>query len=265
MRYSAPDLDTVSLPGRFLWGARYALYGARIVVTHPSLWWTVIVPVFLTLMMFVLGFWSIGVLLPWLTTFVWVPGPHHAKWIWIAYEIVLWTFRLSVAVALGVLLYFTAGLVATPFNDRLSERVERVVLGWRGETVSLGQMLRDLWWSFVHSVLSLVVYLAVLFVAFLLNLLPGIGSVASFLLGSIASGLFFTREAMDGSFSRRRMSYRYKWRVVLRHWPMALGFGLCVSLAMWVPFFNFLVLPMSVAGGTLMYCHLEAAGQLPSE
>ena len=56
MRYAAPDLDTVSLPGRFLWGARYALYGARIVVTHPSLWWTVIVPVFLTLMMFVLGF-----------------------------------------------------------------------------------------------------------------------------------------------------------------------------------------------------------------
>lgn len=265
MRYAAPDLDTLSLPRRFLWGARYALYGARIVVTHPTLWWTVVVPVVLTLMMFVLGFWAIGVLLPWLTTFVWVPGPHHATWVWILYEVVLWTFRLSVAVALGVLLYFTAGLIATPFNDRLSERVERVVLGWRSDPVPLSQTLADLWWSLVHSLLSLVIYLLVLTVAFVLNLVPGVGNAASFALGSLASGLFFAREAMDGSFSRRRMSYARKWRIVMRHWPLALGFGLCVSLAMWVPFLNFLVLPMSVAGGTLMYCHLEAAGQLPRE
>lgn len=265
MRYAAPDLDRLTTSQRFAWGARYAVLGARILATHPTLWWTVAVPVVITLLLFVLGFWGIAVLLPWVTTFVWVPGPHHPGWVWWLYEIVLWTFRLSVAVALGVGLYMTAGLIATPFNDRLSERVESVVLGWRHPPVPLAQMLTDVAWSLLHSVLSLAIYLAVLLVAFLLNLLPGIGSAASFLLGTTASGLFFAREAMDGCFSRRRMRYRHKWRIVVRHWPLSLGFGLCVSLGMWIPFLNFLVLPMSVAGGTLLFCHLESAGQLPPE
>ncbi len=262
MHYPSPALDELPVPARVLWGVRYALYGVRVVVTHPSVWWMIVVPALVTIGLFVFGVWGLAVVLPWLTTFVWTPRPEHAAWVWIGYRVVLWTFRISAVVALFVLLYLTAGLIATPFNDLLSQRVEREVLGLREERATWGAVLADLSWSIVHSALSLSVYVVVMIAAFFLNLVPGIGSVASFVVGSVASGMFFTREAMDGSLSRRRMAYARKWRVVLAQWPLALGFGMSVSLLMWIPFLNFLVLPMSVAGGTLMFCHLERDGRL---
>lgn len=262
MQYPSPALDELTVPARVVWGARYAVYGVRIVATHPSVWWMIVVPMLVTIGLFVFGFWGLGVVLPWLTTFLWTPRPEHAAWVWMTYRVVLWTFRLSVAVALAVLLYLTAGLVATPFNDLLSQRVEREVLGTTDERTPLGRALVDLFWSIVHSALSLTVYLAVMLVAFLFNLVPGVGSAVSFVVGALASGMFFSREAMDGCLSRRRMTYARKWRVVAAQWPVALGFGLTVSLLMWIPFLNFLALPMSVAGGTLMFCHLERDGRV---
>jgi CysZ protein len=256
-----PDFASLTTLQQVGWGARYALRGARIIVGHPSLWGYVLAPVALMGTAFVMGsgfvLWFVG----WVTSWVWVPGPDTSATAALLYTVALWGLRLGLVASLLLLLYLTAGLIATPFNDRLSDQIERKLLRTGAEEWTFDQFLRDLGWSLAHSALSLVVYLLVMGVLLLLNLLPGVGSAVAFVVGSGVSAAFFAREAMDGSFSRRRMGYLEKWRMVMAHWPLTLGFGLCVSAAMWLPLLNFLVLPMSVAGGTVLFCHLERAGR----
>jgi CysZ protein len=257
-----PDFASLTRWSQVTWGARYALRGARIVVSNPPVWGYVLAPAALMGTAFVFGaflvVWLVGLVTGWL----WVPGPDAAAWVVVTYSIALWTLRLGLVAGLGLFLYLVAGLVATPFNDRLSDFVERRILKTSSEDVPLDRFLKDLVWSITHSALSLVIYLAVMVVLLLLNLVPGVGSVLGFGVGSVVSAAFFTREAMDGSLSRRRLGYLDKWRVVADNWAITLGFGLVVSAAMWLPLLNFLILPMSVAGGTALFCHLERAGQI---
>ena len=198
-----------------------------------------------------------------MTGWFWAPGPETAPLVALLYTAALWSLRLSIVGGLLVGLYLAAGLVSTPFNDRLSEEIERRILRTAPEGgSSRRQFLRALFWSFTHSAVSLAIYLTAMGLLLLLNLLPGVGSAISFVGGVTVSAAFFTREAMDGPMSRRAMGYVEKWRLVARVWPFALGFGAVVSLGMWLPLLNFLILPMSVAGGTALFCHLERAGQL---
>ncbi len=258
----APDFAALTRPQQLSWGARYALRGARIVAGHPQLWGYVLAPVVLMAAAFVLGSAFILWFVPFVTGLLWVPGPDTQPTTVFLYWTALWTVRIVLVGALLLSLYLTAGLVATPFNDRLSDQVERRILRTTDEEVLFRQFVRDLMWSVAHSALSLTVYLLVMGLLLLLNLLPGIGSAVSFVVGALVSAMFFARESMDGSMSRRRMGYFEKWRVLAHVWPYALGFGAVVSVAMWVPLLNFLVLPMSVAGGTALFCHLERAGGL---
>jgi uncharacterized protein involved in cysteine biosynthesis len=127
----------------FLRGGRYAL----------------VAPVMITLCLF------IGLVLVAFPGFsmaldqVWAPTESTSWWVSFA-----WTcFRLFVQVsivAFGTLvLYFTSGLIATPFYDRLSEHVETMALGPYEEPFSWRQTLGDLAYSVVHSALALTVWL----------------------------------------------------------------------------------------------------------
>lgn len=258
-----PDFLALSRAQQVAWGARYAVRGARIVAGAPSLWGYVLAPVVLMATAFVSGAGLILWLVPIVTGWVWAPGPDTDAGLALLYWIALWTVRLGLVGGLMLGLYLVAGLVATPFNDRLSDQVERRILRTSTEAdVTRAQFLRDLFWSVVHSGVSLGIYLVAMGFLLVLNLLPGLGSALSFAGGAVVSAAFFTREAMDGSMSRRRMGYVEKWRLIQRIWPFVLGFGAVVGVAMWVPLLNFLILPMSVAGGTALFCHLERAGQL---
>jgi CysZ protein len=257
------ELASLSNTARFLQGIRYALRGIRVVAGQPALWSLIVAPVIILLGVFFGSSFFAWQLIGWLLDLVWTPGPQSGWFTsgaWVLFGLVV---RLMFVGTIGLFLYFTAGLIATPFNDRLSESVETMVLGPYEEPFSWRVLLGDLLNSAGHTALSLLIWVAVMGIAFLLNLLPGIGSVFSFALGTAATALFIGREAMDGSMSRRRMSYGHKYRIVIQHFPMVFGFGLVVSLLLWIPFLNFVLLPMAVAGGTLMYCHLEQQGLVP--
>lgn len=259
------ELQSLSSTARFLQGIRYALRGIRLVAGQPGLWSLIIAPVVILLGVFFGTSFFAWQAIGWGMNLLWHPGPH-TNWLatgaWVAFGLVV---KLMVIGATGLLLYFTAGLIATPFNDRLSETVETMVLGPYEEPFDWRVALGDLGNSLAHTALSLSIWATVMTVAFFLNLIPGIGSVFSFVLGAGATAVFIGRESMDGCMSRRRMSYGHKYRVVLAHFPMVFGFGLVVSALLWIPFLNFVLLPMAVAGGSLMYCHLEQQGLVPDK
>lgn len=260
---SIPDLRGLSPMAKVLRGARYALAGVRLVSLRPFLWGYLAAPLAITLSLFVVGSFVSWQAIGWLMGLVWTPSATSSTlWIAIWLGIVL-CMKLVAIGTTGLLLYFTAGLVATPFTDRLSSIVETSVLGPYSEPFTWRQAAGDLWNSLLHSSLSLCLWLTVVVCGFALNLIPVAGSVASFLITGVATAVFLGRESMDGCMSRRRMSYRHKYRVLLSEFWLVFGFGAVAAVLVWIPFLNFLVLPMAVAGGTLMYCHLEQQGLIP--
>lgn len=237
-------------------GLAYPFAGIRWVLGHPSTWPLVGVPVALNVGLLLAGAWLAWSLAPALLAVVWAPGPH-TPWllqgVWLATAYLL---RALAFLVLGVAMYFAAGFVAIPFNDRLSERVEADVVG-ADALVGSTSWWGDLAVSVAHSLLALVLWAVAMVALFALNLVPGIGSLLAFPLSVLATAVFLAREMIDGPLSRRRLSFLAKLRVLAAHAPRTVPFGLAVALLLWVPGLNFLMMPMAVAGGTLLVLDLE--------
>jgi CysZ protein len=244
-------------------GMRYPWRGVELVAAHRELWPFVVGPAIL-LASLLLGAaavaWVVG---GFVLGLVWRPGPEATFWTQVAWVAAALGIRAILLGFAAVVLYVTSNLIGAPFVDRLSQEVEALALGPRDEPVSWRTAVGDLASSVGHSLLSFVLWLVVMAFCAALNVVPLVGAPLSLGLAATVTAFLLAREAMDGAMSRRRMSYVHKLRVVAAHAPAAFGFGLVHSIVLWIPFLNLAVLPMAVAGGTLMYCDLERAGLVP--
>jgi len=261
MPYPAPDLASRGAVGRFLTGMSYPLQGFRLVLTHPNTWKYLLAPMALSLLALIAALYGTTQLVQMLMASRIAAADNVAE------QSALWLFTAflyvgSFAVTM-VFTYVLANLLAVPFNDRLSERVEQLTLGPLDEPFRLGTMVTDLLQSVVHSALSLLLWSVVMAGLVALNIVPVFGSVFSVIGTTVATSFFLSREMMDGAMSRRRLGYAHKLRVVRANRAVCLGFGLVASAFLWFPVVNILLMPMMVAGGTLLFCHLETRGLVP--
>jgi len=237
-------------------GLRVPLVGVRHVLAHPSTWPLLVLPTCITVVMFVVALVVAWTAVPWLMGLVWVPGPTNGAVVHLLYAFVANLLRALFLLVVGVTLYFTAGLVAVPFNDRLSAHVEQAVLG---RDPSAPFDWRDVPISVAHSALALALWLPVMLGLWSLELVPVLGSLLHLLLSTLATSFFLGRELMDGAMSRRRWAFRDKLAFVWRHRGPALAMGAVASLLLAVPLLNGLFLPVLIAGGTELFLRLEAS------
>jgi uncharacterized protein involved in cysteine biosynthesis len=263
MPYALPALQGAGRVRRLLTGMSYPLLGVRLVLTHAATWPYLVAPVLINAAVFLTAAFVAWHGIALAMGLVWAPGAESGWFVHVAWYATAFLLRALAFLVIGVALYFTAGLVAIPFNDRLSEHVETLCLGPYEESFDWRVLLVDVLQSVAHSALSLVLWLGVMAPLFLLQLVPVAGSVLHFVLGTLVTSLFLAREMMDGCLSRRRMGYGHKLRVIRANGWVALGFGLVAAGMLWVPLLNFALLPMVVAGGALLYCHLETLGLVP--
>lgn len=163
-----------------------------------------------------------------------------------------------------LVVYLASGLLALPFNELLSESVERIELGDNGEESTWKQVAGDIGLSVAHSILGVTLWLVVMIPIFMLNLIPAVGSFAAAILAWLATALFLARELMDSPLSRRRMGFAHKVKLAWGHRETLLGLGGVAAMMLWVPMLNFLMMPVAVTAGTLFYCDLVRAGTLES-
>lgn len=191
-----------------------------------------------------------------------VPAPEH----WYGYLVAapFWLLaalvRLVLLVAFGVLIYFTftalGGVIAAPFLDVLSERVEQLARGaTTGQAPGLAATLR----RSVRSVLEegkRVGFLLGLQAALLLvGLVPGlqpVAAVASLSAAALFLPLVYTGFALD----RRGVRFGDRRRWVMRHPFEMLSFGGVALLLFVLPGVSFLCLPWLVSAGTLFVLEL---------
>ncbi len=194
-----------------------------------------------------------------------------ADWIWekpvvdglLSYLlIVLWyvvyVVCLVVAVVLSyVVVLLVGGIVASPFHDFLSEHTERILRGIDEVPSPDGSLVWDLIRSIGSSAFIAFLYASIMVPILLLNLIPGVGNVASTILSACVSAFFVALEYTDPTLQRHEVRLRDKLRLIWDNLPLTGSFGLGTSLLLWVPLMNFVCMPIAVIGGTALGIALE--------
>jgi len=165
---------------------------------------------------------------------------------------VLGGFLLGVMTVVGGVVLFLIGqpILNAVFADRLSERVERDVLGsapmvpfW----TSTGRAL-------VHGLLKLVLYGIALVVGLGLTAVSGgLGTLIGIALGALS----LAYDGFDYPLARRGASFGAKWAFLVRHPALTIGYGLGATLLYLIPLAVFVAPPFAAVGATLAYLDME--------
>jgi len=250
-------------PGGLIEGLALHGEGLRLLVRERRLWALAAVPLLLSLA-------CVGAALAALVAWA---GPLHAlvtgwmpvleasgwSWIWIGPARLL-LGALGVLLFLGVaglglvLAFVLATVLAAPFLDALSRRVEAVVQGrvtehaaggW-GDVVREG--VRAAWEEAKRTGFFLALQLAVTLVCLAV---PG-GAVVAPVAIALVTIWFLPLDYASYALDRRRVRFREKRRWLRDRAPLLLGYGAGAFAVFLVPGLNFLALPVLVTGGTLL-------------
>jgi CysZ protein len=231
-------------------GVRAFLDGGR-AARRPGMARYTWLPLLVSLVVIVAGltlaFGYIGDLSRWLTGQL--PG-------WLEFlRLILTPLLYLLGILAGAWLFaFLAVLLASPFLGDLSIAVERAEFGsgpeqppslWAGALSALGRELRKIGY-----------HLPRLLVVFLVTLIPVINFLAPlvwFAFGAWTLAIQFC----DYPVENRGRPFHDTVALLKRHRGAALGYGACATVAMAIPLVNFLLIPMVVAGGTILWRRLH--------
>ena len=247
-------------------GPRVLRRGFALLRTNPSLWPWAALPFLVSLAAFALAIWAFVANLdaiagPLERTLD--PGEPSAWWGWawagpllLLAVLVRWILLAALGVAIYFLFTVLGGIVAAPFLDVLSERVEEIVAGERlraggGVADALRAALRSIVEECKRTLFFVAVQLAIL----LFGLVPGmqpVAAAASLVFTALFLPLDYTAYALD----RRRVPFRARRRWIFAHSSEMLGFGGFGLALFFVPGLSFLCLPWLVTSGTLLVLEL---------
>ena len=183
---------------------------------------------------------------------------------------VLRGFVVAVTFLLRVFLLLVAFLVvgsmaSAPFNDVLSERVDRATTGWRDEQpFSTKGLMRAFVRTPVMEFRRLMLYVTITAVLFVLSFIPLVAVFTMPLQIAVSAG-FFALDQLSYPLERRGIwTLREKIAYVRRHARASLGFGWALTLIFLVPLVNFLFIPVAVVGGPLLFARIEEAAAAKS-
>ena len=233
----------------FVAGLGFFIRGVGCVAARPRLWpWAAIPLVINTVLM-------IGVVAgAWYAWGLW-GGTWADSW-WFA--VLYWLGVVVVTAVVMVIIFFVFTIVgsvlAAPFNDVLSEKVEERVLGGPAEEPGgfawfLREMIRA-----VRAAAALVsIQVGTLLFLAVFMLIPVVGGIP-FLLGSI---VFAAMDFLDVIMDRKRFRTREKFAFVWNNLSLCMGFGVAAYVSLLVPGVNLLILPAGAAGATLLFLSVD--------
>jgi len=157
-------------------------------------------------------------------------------WLWLFLYYICKGFLYLAALGLALLFgLLTANVIAAPLYERLSCAVEREKRG-RVEEISFWQSLKG-----IPEELKKVLLIMVL--SILIFMVPGLNLVGIFLTASLVGWDYY-----DYPMTRRGWSLKQRIKEARQDYFAILGFGLWLV----IPFAHFILMPMAVAGGTLL-------------
>lgn len=173
-----------------------------------------------------------------------------------------WFFLHYLLLAVGslvvlVMIFFTftvvGAMIASPFNDLLSERTEVILSGSKKEEfLSFATFIADARQTLKNQFKMIAMFVAGMLFLFMLNFLPVIGSMIYAVLSVLWVIFFLIVEYTGYVFARKRLLFKEQRQLIYSRFAMMFGFGCALFCVLAIPFFQFVIIPLGVVGGTRM-------------
>jgi CysZ protein len=249
-----------SAVGGFLAGLSAPVAGFRYLVAHPALWRYAVLPVLINLALTAV---VLGTLV---AAAVWFAYRLH-PWFQDRYQGSAWGITLEVAAAVGLLIVavtaafvtwvLLGGILGGHFNSKLARAVE-IQLGTPHD------QLREVTFRYqvIDTMRDLAALLGINAGLLLLNVVPGIGSVAAAVLGVYFDGFLLGFDYVDLPMALRGQRRAEKLALARRHRWETTGLGTAVLLLNLVPILGAVLLATAAVGAVLMHRRWVGEGLL---
>jgi CysZ protein len=196
----------------------------------------------------------------------WLPSWLGALWSQ-PEGIARWLWKLTVLVT-GALIWVLGAatlplLALAPLQDWLVDATEAAVgappAPPLGPIAGVGQAATAVGRTFVRVLALLVGQAALMLLHAVLPAAAPIWTAA----GVGWTALWACAEYLDAPMARHRRPFVQVRRVLAGRTALALGFGLTITVLLWVPLLNLFLVPLAVCAGTLLHRSLVSAGTLP--
>jgi CysZ protein len=191
--------------------------------------------------------------------------PQNEAWYWSVLNYASWLLAILLTAVLVFFSFTVIGsLVASPFNEILSERTEQIVTGGKAaETFHLRIFFKDAISTFLDESRKIALFVTAMILLLMLNLVPIIGTLLYPILSTILIVFFLAVEYTGYVFSRKRLPFREQRRYLLKNKSLWVGFGIGLLLILAIPLVQFFCIPLGVIGATRLY--LPAASSTKGE
>ncbi len=164
---------------------------------------------------------------------------------------IIWLFITSMT---AIIVFFTftpiANIVAAPFNALMAEKIEEMMTG---KSVNSDMSFMALAASSTGSQLRKLIYILLWSAGLLLvSLIPVINFISPVLWVVFGSWLL-SLEYLDYPMGNHDLTFARQKQVLARRRGLSLGFGGMVMILTSIPLVNFFVMPVAVAGATVMW------------
>lgn len=161
----------------------------------------------------------------------------------------------------GLFLFAIVGnLIASPFNDILSEKTEELLTGVsRNEPFKFRQFLRESIHTLFDELLKISAYLSGMVLLFLFLLLPAVGPVLYFILSLLWTALFLVVEYTGFIFTRHKLLFKDQRQFIRQRKLASIGFGAGALSLLAIPFLQFFTIPLGVIGAVHFWRDAQTA------
>lgn len=240
-------------PAKFMTGFRYPWLGARFILKHPGLYKYIFVPLLINLLVFSMAaYWGLNFYGGLIGKYV----PQSDAWYWLLLYYILWIFAILLA---AVLVFFTftviGNLIASPFNDILSEKTEDLLKGATENATpfSIKLFLKESAQILLDEIRKMSLFVGCMVLLFFLNAIPVIGVLLYSVLSFLLTTYFLVVEYTGFVFSRKNLGFKNQRKFISQRKMVCAGFGCSAFLLLAIPFVQFFSIPMGVVGATILY------------
>jgi len=234
-------------------GFAYPFRAARFLLTRPGLLKYLAVPFAINLLIFSLGvYFGIDLFDGLLDRYL----PGGEAWYWILLNYLVWIVAFLLTAVLVFFSFTVVGnLLASPFNEILSERVEELVTGMTSDQpFSFTRFWSDARHAIGVELKKQVFFIGGMIALFMVNLMPAFGPPVYAVAAPLFTLFFLVVEYLAFVLMRKQMTFSGQQGYVFKRPVLMLGFGCGVFCLLAIPLLQFFCIPLAVVGATLLWC-----------
>jgi len=238
-------------PGNFSKGFLYPFRAVKFIKKHPPLLKYIIIPFIINVILLSAAvYWGLSFFDSIVVHYI----PQGEAWYWLILKYFLWTLAVLVTMVLVFFCFAISGsLIASPFNDLLSEKTEELLTGILNEEPFIMKVfLKDAIQTIMDESKKIIIFIVLMIMLLFLNLLPG-GTLLYSILSVLLTVSFLSIEYTGYVFYRKHLTFKDQRRFIFSQNFLTLGFGFGVMAVLTIPFFQFFCIPLGVVGATCLY------------